>query len=472
MKTMADVSTRKKKSALHGKGGLVMLAVFVLLGIWLFFDLKKPVRDADGPPPLADYIPISSADVKRVELKRPAGGFVLVRSGDQWSFEAPKKARANSETVNTWLKGLLDDAKINRAVDAKPTDLAQYGLDKPAELVVTANGGETRTLQVGKDFRTGPTAGPGSMYYAREATSGKLFMLEASQARDVTEKNWQDLRDKRLLVLGDDKEIRRIVLHRANDTVDVQRKGDDKWQLTQPMVADADKMDVENLISQLKSTSADTLLDDQAADLAKAGLDKPRLTVQVYEKKGTSEIRFGKETRDGKVYVLRPADNQVALIPKLTYAGFDKKSADLRDRRLITLDRDKANFLEIHNASGVIKLQKQGNDWQLADDKGGKPTKAKVDTVQRLIDSATAPAYKSVQEGTANPEKYGLDKPEITVRVSNGQATSQVLQIGKKTPTGNYYAQGAPNAIFEVQPYVYTDFNVKPDAFKDTGAKK
>ena len=469
---MAEVSTPKKKNALHGKGGLVMVAVVALLGVWLFFDLKKPVREADGPPPLSDYVPILSADVKRVELKRPSGGFVLARTGDKWSFEAPKKARANYETVNAWLKSLLDDAKISRAVDGKPTDLAQYGLDKPAELVVTANNGDTRTLQVGKDFRTGADAGPGSMYYAREAKSGKLFMLDSPQAKEITEKNWQDLRDKQLLTIGDEKDVQRIVLQRGNDTVDVQRKGDDKWQLMQPIHADAEKMDVETLLSQLKSTSADTLLDDAAADLAKDGLDKPRLTVQVYEKKGSSEIRFGNETKDGKVYVLRPSDNQVALIPKLTFEGFNKKSADLRDKRLITLNRDTTNALELQNANGVIKLQKQGNDWQLQDAKGGKPVKAKADMVQRLIDSATSPAYKSVQEGKANPAQYGLDKPVISLRVSNGQATSQVLQIGKKSPDGNYFAQGSPDAIFEVQPFVYTDFDVKADAFRDTGAVK
>jgi hypothetical protein len=262
------------------------------------------------------------------------------------------------------------------------------------------------------------------------------------------------------------------VLKRANDTIDLQRKGD-KWQLTQPFVTDADKMDVENLLSQIKSTTADSLVDEgPTADPGKDGLDKPRLTVQVFQKSGESEIRFGDENKAGKVYVLRPSDNQVALISKLTFEGFNKRPADLRDRRLVTIDRDSANFLEIHNASGVIKLQKQGNDWQLQDPNGGKPTKAKADTVQRLIDSATAPAYKSVQEGKANPAQYGLDKPVLTVRVSNGQRSSQVLEVGKKSPDGNYYAQGAPDAIFEVQPFVYTDFDVKPDAFKDTGAKK
>ena len=76
------------------------------------------------------------------------------------------------------------------------------------------------------------------------------------------------------------------------------------------------------------------------------------------------------------------------------------------------------------------------------------------------------------QEGKANLAQFGLDKPVISLRVSNGQATSQVLQIGKKSPDGNYYAQGAPDAVFEVQPFVFTDFDVRADAFRDTSAPK
>lgn len=469
---MADVSTRKKKNALQGKGGLVMLAVMAALGIWLFFDLQKPPREAGAPPLIQDIIPIKSGDVKHLVLRRPSGSFSLVRSGDQWLFESPKPVRADSETINTWLKGLLDDGKVSRDLEGKPSDLNQFGLDKPAaELELTSRGGEVRTLQVGKDFRTSSSATPGSIFYAREAKSGKLFMLDSAQARDLTDKKWEDLRDKHLIALGDEKAIQHIVLKRPNDTVDVQRQGD-RWRLTQPIATDADKMDVENLISQLKSTTADSMVDDAGQDLAKYGLDRPRLTVEVTDKKGASELRFGSESKEGKVYVMRPGDSTVALIPKLTFDGFNKKSADLRDRRLVTLDREKIDFLELHNGSGLIKLQRQGSDWRLLDVNGGKPARAKSDTVQRLIDSATSPAYKSVQEGTANAAQFGLDKPAITLRVSNGQATSQVLQIGKKSPDGNYYAQGAPSAVFEVQPFVYTDLDVKADAIKDTAARK
>src|SRR3712207_4248771 len=108
---MSEVSLPKKKSALKGKGGLVMLAASVLLGLWLFADIKlmpKP-RDPDSSPPISDYTRVTSGDVTRVEVKRKDGGFVLANRNGQWAFESPAGYRANEESVKSWLKGLLED---------------------------------------------------------------------------------------------------------------------------------------------------------------------------------------------------------------------------------------------------------------------------------------------------------------------------------------------------------------------------
>jgi hypothetical protein len=88
-----------------------------------------------------------------------------------------------------------------------------------------------------------------------------------------------------------------------------------------------------------------------------------------------------------------------------------------------------------------------------------------------VLDSLTAPASKFIEDSPKDLAKYGLDKPEITVTVNDGHGTSQVVQIGKKTKDG-YFAKGSQNAVFEVQAFVYSDFNVTPEAFKDTSGKK
>ncbi|MCC2669761.1 MAG: hypothetical protein K0Q72_2232, partial [Armatimonadetes bacterium] len=46
----------------------------------------------------------------------------------------------------------------------------------------------------------------------------------------------------------------------------------------------------------------------------------------------------------------------------------------------------------------------------------------------------------------------------------------QIISIGKKAKD-SYYARGAQEAVFEVQPYVFSDLDVAAGAFEDTGKK-
>jgi len=469
---MADVAV-KKKNALKGKGGLVMLAVLALVGVLFLWDQKTPVRDPDSNPPVSDYVHATASDVTRIELKRGDGGFLLAKQGGKWAFEAPKRARAHSARVDEWLKAVLD-ATVSQKVEAKPENGAAYGLDKPAaELVLTTKGG-TRTLQLGKGFQAGPGSPP-TNFYAREAGDGRLFMVATTQVDDLQKKKLDDLRDKRLVELADEKSVQKIVIQRAAGPVEVQRRAEDKWELVQPFAAPADKMDVETLVSQLKTTEADAFAEDAAPDLAKYGLDQPRVTLQVTDKTGQHTVLFGKEAKDGKVYAARQGESEVTLVSKTAFESLDKKPADLRDRRLISLETDKITFVQLTNSHGTVKLQKAagvtGEQWEIVDGPDPKQKKAKADIVQQVLNTITAPAFKHVEEGAKDLAKYGLDKPAVAVQVNAGAGKSQVFLLGKKSPEGNYYAKGSPDAVFMVMDYVFGDLNLKTDAFKETPKK-
>jgi hypothetical protein len=460
---------KKKKNALKGKGGLVMVAAVLLLSVVFFFEQKAPPpRDPEANPPVSEFAHLRSDDVTRVELKRPSGGFTLVRQGKTWAFEAPGRYRADTEDVNSWLKAALEDATVDRAVEGKAEDLSTYGLDKPAvELVLTGRGGDTRTIQLGKDFKAPGDTGAG-VYYAREAKDGRLFMLPSTQVEALRDKKLDDLRDKRLADVGEAKDVQKVTLVRPAGTVELERQGE-KWRMTQPYAAPADRTSVESeLIGQLKSSESESFADNAATDLAKYGLDHPTLTLNVMDKRGTHTVLFAQ--KDGKIYSTRQGDQEVVVVSKATFDNLNKQPAELRDRQLISLQRDKITFVELKNAQGDTRLQKvSGNQWMVTG-ADGKQKKAKGDQVDRILDTVVTPASKHVEEAPKDLKKYGLDQPEITVTVNEGTGTSQILTIGKKTKD-SYYAKGTPDAVFEVQAYVYSDLNVAPGAFEDTTKK-
>jgi hypothetical protein len=466
---MAQADTkRKQQGALKGKGWLVWLGVAGALGVWLIADLQQPAREPDAEPLVSDYVHLTAGDVTRVEVKREKGPFTLVRSGSDWTFQAPAAFDADDEAVKTWLEGFLEKANVSRKVEGKPQGLDQYGLDKPAvEVVLTRRGGETRTLQVGKEYPVPGVTGAG--YYARESRDGRLFLLASTQATDLRDKKSDDLREKDLLALKDTKDVRKVVLQRPAGAVELERRGE-KWELVQPFRAPAENIQ-DTFLADLKNAAAESFVENNAADLAKYGLAAPRLTVRVTDGKGQHGLLFGKEGKDGKVYASREGGKEVVLVTKSTFDNLNKTAGDLREKRLVTLDREKITNLELQNAHGSVKLRKVGeNQWEFADAPDPKQRKAKGDRIQTILTDLTGTARKFVEEAPKDLVKYGLDPAPIRVIVNDGSGTSQVYQLGKKSKDG-YFARGSAGPVFEVDAYVFDDLNVKRDAFKETDSK-
>lgn len=459
-----------KKSALKGKGGLVMLAAVVGLSVLFFFEQKAPPpRDPDANPLVAEYVHLRANDINRLELKRPSGGFTLVKSGGKWSFEAPSRFRADSEDVDLWLKSVLDDANVDRTVEAQPADLGSFGLDKPTVELALTGKGETRTLQVGKTFEApGGTAPP--LCYAREPKDGRMFMLSSAQLETIRDKKLDELRDKRLVEMGETKDVKQVSLMRDGKSVELQRDGE-KWRITSPFTAPADRTSVESeLLGQLKSSEAESFADNAAADLAKYGLDKPQLTIRVTDNQGVHAVSFGKALADGKVYAAREGEKEVTLLSKSTFDTLNKQAADLRDRQLLSLKRDNITFVELKNSRGVSKLQKSGDGkWQVTGS-DGRQQPAKTDVVERVLDTIVGTASRHVDEAPKDLAQFGLVEPAITVTANEGTGTSQILTISKKLKE-THYAKGPGTAVFEVQPYVVSDLDVGAAAFAEPPAK-
>lgn len=459
---------QRKKSPLAGKGGLIMAAASVLVLVLLYFDQKAPPpREPGSLPPVSEFTHLRAADVTRVELKRENGGFVLAKSGQDWVFEAPARVRADSQGVNDWLKSVLDDSTVNRDVGSKADDPAKFGLDKPAtELLLTGKDRKIRRLQIGTGFKNSMAEQP-TIFYAREAGDNRLFMLSTSQVDAIRDKRVDELRDRSLFKIGDDKSVQRIAIERDRDPLVVEKRGDD-WRMVKPFDAPADRIAVEGWLGSLRTARAESVMAPDAPDKAKAGLDKPRLRLIVVDSAGEHALLVG-AARGDDFYAARQNDPEHKLISASTFRDLNKQGGDLRDRELITLSSDKIRSIEITNSSGVLQLQREGEEWKLQGLAPGE--KPKADQVQTLLNSITGPASAHVEEAPADLQKYGLATPAISVRVNDGAGTSQVLRIGKKTPDGSYYAMGAPNAVFRVPGYLFEDFSIKRAALVEASEK-
>ena len=118
-----------------------------------------------------------------------------------------------------------------------------------------------------------------------------------------------------------------------------------KWIITAPEQWKVDVDSGTSLSSALSPVTADSVVEDNASDLAKYGLNAPSLTVVVHRLNGkTDQLVFGDDVPAGSlVYAQANASPKVYAVASSVKTSLDKTANDLRDKRLLTFGYEQAD---------------------------------------------------------------------------------------------------------------------------------
>ncbi len=168
-------------------------------------------------------------------------------------------------------------------------------------------------------------------------------------------------------VKGEDVEDIRI---KAADgqTTRVQ-KADGSWKIVEPEAAAADQGELTSITSSLTDLQIQRVVDDKASDLKQYGLEPARIEVE-FRSKGDKEpkrIELGERTpTGGDMYARFPGQPRVFLVSSFLDSTFNKNTFALRDKRVISIDREKVDRIEILKAGKpAVTLTKTGMDWRI-----------------------------------------------------------------------------------------------------------
>ena len=173
-----------------------------------------------------------------------------------------------------------------------------------------------------------------------------------------------DAKAKTFDVKADDIEELQITI--ADGDRSTLKKVDNRWQLVDPVQADADNSEVSNMASSLASLDVQRVVDEAPADLTQYGLAAPHLEV-AFKVKGQTDfkrLQVGEKTpTGGDVYVKRPEEKRVFLVSSFIDDTFKRTAFDLRDKTILKFDRDAVRGLELTNASGTMAFERKGANW-------------------------------------------------------------------------------------------------------------
>jgi len=431
----------------------VVILVLILVACAIYIvaahtDLFKRAKPTDGEA--ADKRVFAEAPGPAVGLSITADRGTQItfakRDGDWWIVK-PIEARADRNAVAD-VVGIFRGLRYDKALagDKEPAD-ATTGLDRPLwTLTLTDEADKTYTLAIGNvvALREGES-------YVRAGDDDRALVI-AMDFADRLDKTVGEFRDKTVLKLIQD-EIAAVRVA-GKESYELART-DDGWGLVKPVSAPAEKDKVDSLLGKLTDVQARQFVTDAPQSLAAYGLAAAdaRLVVTAWTVKkseATPPATQPAERRVAHTLVLgnRAGDDIYARIEgrpavfRLDGALLDDlqpKLADLRDKQVLRIDKDRIARIDLDLPTGKARLVKKDWQWRMEAPLAGKAGNDQVDDLLAKISDLKATAF---HDGARSLQPYGLATPQ-------GRIT---LLIGAKSPSGEmaFVKTAAGKAVADV----------------------
>lgn len=364
----------------------------------------------------------------------------ITRQGDKWAIIKPTAQAADSPTMD----GILDQLSTLRAkrIASFPAkDLKTFGLDEPAAVVTIKVAGADgkpveRVIKIGR--QTNEPKGSEDRFAIVEGSTA-VAVLSGDLARQLTASPLQ-LRDRTLAKLSG---IDKVTLERGPRKATFS-KTDAGWKLTEPVDAQAEQTELDELVNAVSRLRADELVAEKPADLKKYGLDRPTATwrFQSGGKEVLSLLVGGKEPTKAAAasrQYAKLANNELVFL--LDAALTARAVAEHRSRTVwpTPLDAVQIDRLGFGYASGPFTLEKVDNAWRVA----GKPEiKVNADTIREALDAlAGLKVAHYVADKGGDLKLAGLDPAQLVLEIQTPTG-KRTLHIGRpEGESGRHYAR-------------------------------
>lgn len=333
---------------------LALVAVAAGLGAYIYFvDSKK--SDAE----VKEKVFAVAADaVEELRIVSKGDTSVLKKTDGTWKLVEPLATDADGSQVSS-LVDSLTSLELNRQVDPKATDLAQYGLASPkADITFTAKGGVKGRVRLGDQTPTGTDL------YAVKDDDSRVFLVSTFAETNLMRSAF-DLRDKRVLRFERDK-VDGLEIATPGGRFALTRT-DSEWRLAAPATARGDYGAIEGLLTRLSTTMMSGIEATDASVLAKYGLDTPVTTVVVKAGSASATLAVG-TSADGKAFARDLARAMVFTIDAAFATELQKGAGEYRKKELFDLRAFSAQQIVLTRGTDTITFQKKTGTGENAAD--------------------------------------------------------------------------------------------------------
>jgi hypothetical protein len=413
---------------------LILLAVAALLGIGVYYFEYKDAKPRDEKPDESKAaFTFKSEDIQELGITRNGQTVRIERKDDKWLLTQPVNAQADQSAVNLLINSITE-AKIERSISASQEDIKSFKLDQPIIILeVKLKNGQQHRIRLGdKDFS-------GSSIYSQIDDSKDVALMNSSVFTS-SDKSINELRDLTIVELSQD-DVTYIKIDDEKNNLELT-KDNEKWRIKNPFEAEASDLDVSSFLSSITSSKATEIASETEKDLAKYGLDKPKVKFNAKLKDG-SERTLIIGVKDNDTYYAKKSDHpQIYKIDAEIYSKFTKKPTELMDKQIVKLNQEELTKLTIKNKNQTLVVEKGAEGKWLYKEPADKKDKefpftkiidpllsAIATEIMSNISSITA--LKSASE--AELELIGKDNKTIKIKISKAEGDHVYVRIDDKS---------------------------------------
>lgn len=430
------------------------VVLLVVAAFYYFYEVEGGKKRQEAVRQRELLVHVVPDAVTGIVIKRPQETVRAEKREGQWHITEPLAVPGDEQKYRELVR-YVADLRYIRLVEEQPSTLEPFGLDKPPLEVHLTHQDTTpaATLRLGN---ANPTGGS---YYVQVEGKPAVYLI-ASVAKDVLDASLYALRDKTVLAFtpGDIQEIQ--VTHGETAPVTLQRQEGDAWRLTAPVQAPADREQVSGLLQRLKDVRIKAFIEEQPADLASYGLQKPALQLGLSTSTGQAgpTLLLGNvDTHQQGVYAKHGDAPRVFLLPQEFWDALPQTVAALRDKTLVRYEREHITRLELQFPTGTIVVTKAGErQYQLEQPESAAADDEAIYTLLGDIHALTAQDF--VTDTPEAPATYGFGSPRLIVTLAETPpgteqpSTSQTLLFGAEAPEGKgvYVKRGDAPTVYLV----------------------
>ncbi|HEY8055517.1 MAG TPA: DUF4340 domain-containing protein [Terriglobales bacterium] len=263
---------------------IAVVVLVVVIGFLYWPQKAKPAAAARA------LVTVTSDQVQRVAIQQPGQPEVdATRSGSDWKLDQPYAFAADAASMASLINSLGNITDAQPVGDAS-SNLAGFGLDKPATVELGLSDGKAHTFAFGGSTPTG-----GNVYL--RVDNGPIEMAP-SYVKDNALKAGFDLQDKSILHFPSG-QVTALDITTGGKTAHLVKTGND-WPKAQ---SDS----ITSLLDALNDGQMTSMADVTGKDAAKDGLAAPTAVVTVNWAGGSAKLEVGAKKGAAEYYARNSA---------------------------------------------------------------------------------------------------------------------------------------------------------------------